>query len=279
MTETKQQYINASVNICGAVCMVRVIAHYLFRFSEWNQPIVPGVDSMVGLCYPVLFAWVGLLLRKWLPMPKWWVKLLITALCSYCLFRYCNWNADYWYSAHLYIVMIGVGYLITPTDLTLETQKKGWGSLSLVFFSVFCYTAVAVVKQRLLWGNLMPEHADMEQLLEALVTVTEPLLCILSVYFILHFSFSSTAQTLGAEEWVRIIAAVACIMSLLFALRFCLSFSVLHWNYMIAWVYYNSLLMLAVQPVNVHLYIAIFRRLFRRNDKNEKLSWKECFTL
>ena len=175
--------------------------------------------------------------------------------------------------------MIGVGYLITPADLTLETQKKGWGSLSLVLFSVFSYTAVAVVKQRLSWGNLMPEHTDMEQLLEALVTVTEPLLCILSAYLILHFSCSSIAQKLGAHKWARVIAAIACTVSLLFTLRFCLSFSALHWNYMIAWVYYNPLLMLVVQPVNVYLYIAIYRRLFLKNDNGEKLTWKESFKL
>ena len=278
MTKTKQQNINASVIICGAVCLIRVIAHYLFQFSDWNEPAIPGVDSLVGLCYPVLFAWIGLLLRQWLPMPKWWVKLLITALCAYSLFRYCDWNAEHWYAAHLYIVMAGVGYLISPTGLLLENQKKGWGSLSLVLISVFCFTAVAVIKRRLLWGDLMPEHTDMEQLLEALAWVTEPLLCITSAWFILHFSFSSLAQKIGAQKWFRIIAAIACILSLIFALRFCL-IGLHRWNVMMAWVYYNPLLMLAVQPVNVLLYIVIYRKLFRRNEKNEKLSWKEAFTM
>ena len=175
--------------------------------------------------------------------------------------------------------MIGVGYLITPADLTLETQKKGWGSLSLLLFTVFSYTAVVVVKQRLLWGNLMLEHTDMEQLLEALTTVTEPLLCILSACLIIQFSFSSIAQKLGTHKWVRVIAVVACTVSLLFTLRFCLLFTALHWNYMIAWVYYNPLFMLAVQPVNVYLYIVIYRRLFLKNDNGEKLTWKESFKL
>lgn len=278
MTKTKQQYINASVIICGAVCLVRVIAHYLFQFSDWNDPVVPGVDSMVGLCYPVLFAWIGLLLRRWLPMPKWWVKLLITAICAYCLFRYRDWNAEHWYAAHLYIVMAGVGYLISPADLSLENQKRGWSSLSLALFSVFCFTAVAVIMRRLMWGHLMPEHEDMEMLLEKLTWVTEPLLCIISAWFILHFSFSSLAQKIGDQKWFRIIAAIACIFSLIFALRFCLM-GLHRWNVMMAWVYYNPLLMLAVQPVNIYLYIAIYRRLFRRNDNNEKLSWKEAFTI
>ena len=278
MTNTKQQYISASVIICGAVCLVRVIAHYLFQFSDWNNPAIPGSDSMAGLCYPVLFAWAGLLLRQWLPMPKWWVKLLITVICAYCLFRYFDWNAEYWYAAHLYIVMAGVGYLISPTDLSLENQKKGWSSLSLVLFSVFSFTAVAVIKRRLLWGDLMPEHTDMEQLLEALVRITEPLLCIISAWFIQHFSFSSIAQKIGAQKWFQIIAAIACVLSLIFAFRFCL-FGLHRWNVMMAWVYYNPLLMLAVQPVNVYLYVVIYRRLFQRNDKNEKLSWKEAFTI
>ena len=174
--------------------------------------------------------------------------------------------------------MIGVGYLTSPLDFSVDTQKKGWGSLSLVLFSVFCYAAVAVVKQRLLWGNLMPEHSDMELLLEALSRMTEPILCIISACFILHFSFSSIAQYLGSKKWVRIITFIACLMSLLFALRFCLSF-IYRWNMMMAGVYYSPLLMLAVQPLNVFLYIAIYRRLFRRNEQNEKISWKESFKL
>ena len=278
MTKTKQQYINASVIICGAVCLVRVIAHDLFQSSDWNDSVVPGVYSMVGLCYPVLFAWVGLLLRQWLPIPKWWIKLLITALCAYCLIRYCDWNAEHWYAAHLYIVMAGVGYLISPADLSLENQKTGWGSLSLGLFSVFSFTAVAVIKQRLLWGDLIPEHTDMEQLLEALARVTEPLLCIISAWFILHFSFSSIAQKISAKKWVLIISGAACVLSLYIALRFCLSF-IPRGDVMMAWVYYNPLLMLAVQPVNVYLYIVIYRKLFRRNENNEKLSWKEAFTI
>ena len=273
-TKAKSMYVNASVIICGGVCLVWAITHFMLKSSDWSEPAIPGLVFMSDLCYPLLFTWIGLLLRGWKPESKWWVKLAVLLIAIYGLCRYCDWTADYWHIVHLDFVMIALGYLIPPESLKLEGEKTGWLSLIMLMLSVFCYTAVSVAKQRLQWGDLMPEHQDMEKLLEALLWVAESLLGLISAYFVIQFSFSSTAQNLGGQQWIRVLVAAVCGLSFIWAIQF--FFMMFHrWTYMANYVYYSPILSLLVQPISVYLMIAVYRRAKSRKT----LSWKECFKL
>ena len=273
-TKTKSMYVNASVIICGGVCLVRAITHFMLKYSDWSEPAIPGLVFMSDLCYPLLFTWIGLLLRGWKPESKWWVQLAVLLIAIYGLCRYCDWTADYWHIVHLDFVMIALGYLIPPESLKLEGEKTGWLSLIMLMLSVFCYTAVSVAKQRLQWGDLMPDHQDMEKLLEALLWVAEPLLGLISAYIVIQFSFSSTAQNLGGQQWIRVLVAAVCGLSFIWAIQF--FFMMFHrWTYMANYVYYSPILSLLVQPISVYLMIAVYRRAKSRKT----LSWKECFKL
>ena len=273
-TKAKSMYVNASVIICGGVCLVRAITHFMLRASDWSESAIPGLVFMSDLCYPLLFTWIGLLLRGWKPESKWWVQLAVLLIAIYGLCRYCDWTADHWQIVHLDFAMIAMGYLIPPESLKLEGEKTGWLSLIMLMLSVFCYTAVSVAKQRLQWGDLMPEHQDMEKLLEALLWVAEPLLGLISAYFVIQFSFSSTAQNLGGQQWIRVLVAAVCGLSFIWAIQF--FFMMFHrWTYMANYVYYSPILSLLVQPISVYLIIAVYRRAKSRKT----LSWKECFKL
>lgn len=268
-------YVNASVIICGGVCLVRAITHFMLKSSDWSEPAIPGLVFMSDLCYPLLFTWLGLLLRGWKPESKWWVQLTVSLIAIYGLFRYCDWTADHWHIVHLDFAMVALGYLIPPESLKLEGKKTGWLSLIMLMLSVFCYTAVSVVKQRLQWGDLMPEHQDMEELLEALLWVAEPLLGLISAYFVIQFSFSSMAQKLGSIKWIRVLVAIVCFLSFIWAQKFFLM--LLHrWTYMANYVYYSPLLSVLIQPVTVYLIIAVYRKVVNRTEAGEKLSWKEA---
>ena len=273
-TKAKSMYVNASVIICGGVCFVKAITHFMLRASDWSESAIPGLVFMSDLCYPLLFTWIGLLLRGWKPESKWWVQLAVLLIAIYGLCRYCDWTADHWHIVHLDFAMIALGYLIPPKSLKLEGEKTGWLSLIMLMLSVFCYTAVSVAKQRLQWGDLMPEHQDMEKLLEALLWVAEPLLGLISAYFVIQFSFSSTAQNLGGQQWIRVLVAAVCGLSFIWAIQF--FFMMFHrWTYMANYVYYSPILSLLVQPISVYLMIAVYRRAKSRKT----LSWKECFKL
>ena len=81
----------------------------------------------------------------------------------------------------------------------------------MILLSVFCYTAQTTVKNRLLWGAVIPEHPDMEIMMETILVNAEPLMVIITTYFVAQFAFSEVGQMLGSQVWFRGIVAVPCL--------------------------------------------------------------------
>lgn len=89
------------------------------------------------------------------------------------------------------------------------------------------------------------------------------------MYLATLFAFSKIGQWLGEQRWIKWLAVVAAI-----------------------WVYLPNLVNMIgrydiwyfssrfiVQPVNILLFVALYRRLAVKNDNGGKPSWKECFKL
>lgn len=81
----------------------------------------------------------------------------------------------------------------------------------MILLSVFCYTALTTAKNRLLWGAVIPEHPDMEIMMETILINAEPLMVIITTYFVAQFAFSEVGQMLGSQVWFRGIVAVPCL--------------------------------------------------------------------
>lgn len=63
-----KQYKNASLIVCGAMCAILMVNNLVGKMSGWNEPsVIPGFWAMAGLCYPLLYCWLGVLLRAWKP--------------------------------------------------------------------------------------------------------------------------------------------------------------------------------------------------------------------
>ena len=275
--ETKRLYTNATITIYGAVCAVLVANHIINQLSPWGHPsLVPGFNVMAGLCYPILCLWLGLLIRAWHKDPKWWIQLIVGAISLYFLYRYRHFAEIFWNRSYLYITMIGIGYLIPPKVLISSAENKGWISLVMIALSAFCYTALTVVKNRLLWGPIIPGHPDMELMMETVLVNAEPLMVIIFAFFVVQFSFSQISTTIGRNKWIR-----WTIFGLCAYLFFLVSFSALQYGsfYMISYVKYSPLLHLLVQPITVYLVYGIYRKRNEGKGDGESLSWKECFTL
>ena len=154
MKSSKVLYTNASVIIGGAICTVLMANNIIGRMSDWDQPSVfPGFRIMCGLCFPILYFWVGTLLRSWIKDPKWWFKILIAVASIYSMYFYRHYAENWGYADALYLSMAGIGYLIPPKILYSSFQNNGWLSLVMILLSVFCYTALTTAKNRLLWGG------------------------------------------------------------------------------------------------------------------------------
>ena len=279
-TRDKQSYLNASVILCGSVCLLRIIEQFVFQVQDWSKPmLIPGLISMAELCYPLLFAWIGMLIRGLCRDCKWWVQLVVATISLFCLFRYCTWTADHWFSFHLNITMVGLGFLIPPADLKLEGQRTDWFTLAMLVISVFCYSAIGVIKGRLDLGDVMPGFTDMEILLENLTRIVEPLLAILTAHFAIRVSFTSLAQKIGSNKWVRICAAAICVCSFLQALQFVLLTS-FRWQYMSGYIYYYPLTFILAQPVTIYLVYVASRAIAEKGKaKDERMTVKELFKI
>lgn len=276
---SKELNTNAAVIIGGAICSVLMANNIIGRMSDWNQPSVfPGFRIMCGLCFPILYFWVGTLLRSWIKDPKWWFKILIAGASIYSMYVYRHYAENWGYADALYLSMAGIGYLIPPKVLYSSSQNKGGLSLMMILLSAFCYTALTTVKDRLLWGPVIPEHPDMELMMETILVNAEPLMVIITTYFVAQFAFSEVGQKLGSLVWFRRIVAVPCIYVFLGYLSRLLTTRMFF--FAISYVYYSPLMWLIVQPITIYLVVFLYRLIKeRRKKKEERVSWKELAKL
>lgn len=261
MTDTKQ-YKNASLIVCGAMCAILMVNSLTGIMCAMDSShVIPGFWAMASLCYPLLYCWLGVLLRAWRPDPKWWIQLLVAGMSMFCIYRYLCLDEGKRFIVFLYLAMTGIGYLVPPGTLKNSSRNNGWISLIMVAISAFCYTAITVALQRLLKGPLMPGHEDMQQMLAAILVVAEPMMVMIVAYFVVQFSFSRIAQNLGGRNWFIWVVAVPCIYTFICSVA---SLFLVRSSIMIDYMYYSPVLWFAAQPVTVYLTITLFRRLKKR---------------
>jgi len=279
MGTNKTLYTNASVIIGGAVCAILMANSILGRMSDWNEPsIFPGFRIMCGLCFPILYFWVGMLLRRKIQEPKWWFQVLLAGVAVFCIYRYRHFDENWGYADALYISTALIGFLIPQKILFSASQNKGLISLVLIALCAFCYTALTAVKDRLLWGPVVPEHPDMELMMETILVNAEPLMVIITIYFVAQFAFSEVAQKLGSQTWFRGIVAVPCIYC--FLGYFSRLFTMRMFNIAINWVYYSPLMWFIVQPITIYLIVFCSKLIKeRRKSIEERRTWKELVHL
>lgn len=239
MNTADKSFFNASVVTGGTVCAVMAVNDVLGH--------VPGLGLMCGLCFPILSFWVGTLLRKRVMELRRWLCILLAAAALFFLYRYRHFAENGEYSACLYLAMGIAGFLLPTKALLSSRQDRGWIPLGMAALAVFCYTAVAVVKNRLLWGPLMPDYPDMELMMETLLVNAEPLMAVIAIFFVMRFSFSQLAQGLGSKGWFRVLAAIPCIYA------FALSIIGLAGMRLYFFAGFTPLMCFAVQPVTVWL--------------------------
>ena len=269
MEEMKNRYVNASVLMTGTVCLVMVINHITNSVS-YAEPAVPGWGYMSVLCVPLLFTWMGVILRYRFESPCKWVHVLIVVAVLFCMYRYRHFLGYYYWwkrNPYLYLAMMGLGYLVPRGMLDEACKRKGWEYLALLLSSVFCFTAILVIKSRLRLMALTVEHQEMTHLMEKLANDSELLLVILVSYFALMFTFSKLGQSVGAKKWFRGIIIVP-VIDTFFLYLGNLMFTFWRWDF--------YLLPFMVHPVTVYL-AAVTIRFFKRqmSKEEERLPIKE----
>ena len=250
-----REFKNASVTLIGGVGLMMIIGNLIRREDPWDgMAFIPGLSSLMGLGWPVLCIWAGMLLRQWFKNPRWWVQTLIA--CATVFFLYKSRHSLSWWVTEpfLYLMCVGVGYLVPEGLVSAASSRKGWEYLILLMAAAFCYTATSVVVGRLQWHPWAfgVEHEDMKSLSQRLLLDCEPLLVLLAGYFATMFSYSQIGQWLGSQDWFRGISAMLVIIMFLANL----------WNsfitrfHLISWLYFPRTL---VSFGAVYLYYRIWK--------------------
>ena len=261
--EEMKSFKNASFLMTGGACLVMLFNHILNMASSISRPLVPGFGHLAGLCIPALCLWFGMSVREWLKNPRWWVQASLLCIAVFCLYMYRHELYASWRTgAYLYAALICLGYLVPRRMICAARRNRGWEYLVFMLLAAFCYTAAHVVESRLEWltGSYLPEHHDMLRLMLTLMKDTEPLMVILTLYFVLLFSFSKAGQWLGERDWFRGIVIVPA-MYLFFI-------SVSNLFFRADWTAFISFL---VQPVTVCLVFIIVRLVGRYLTKHGRV--------
>ena len=259
--------------MAGAACLVLLFNFLLTRMWIWERPMVPGFHYLTGLCYPILAAWVGILLRNRFRTPHWAAQIILLAAAGVGIWFYAQAEHNWWWTLRRWLCLsvVALGYLLPPSELESASERRGWHYLILLLMAVFCYAATSLTQQRLLSGSVMdPENFEMERLLESVLAWAEPLGVVITTYLVALFSFSKVGLSLGGSDWIRGIVAVP------FVILFICRMVVLFREPLSA--PYTSLVMLLLQPVTVYLII-VASRLIKSLVRREKLSLNELFAL
>lgn len=255
-------YKSASLIVYGALCAVLMVNNIAgWRLDYMRRSELPGFWAMSEMCSPILYCWLGLLLRYWKPNPKCWMQLIVAGISIYGICSYLVFEGDWRHYGPLFLGMAGIGYLIPPEALKKATRNSGWISLVMVAISVFCYTAVNLSMQRLLARiGLMPGHEDMRKLIENLLVIAEPMILIITAYFVVQFSFSRIARNLGSRSWFIGTVAVPCVYVFI-----CSTLRMLRYSSLIMrGLRYDPLPYFIVQPITIYLAISLIRFLKRK---------------
>lgn len=124
MNDSKQ-YKNASLIVFGAMCAILMVNNLVGKMSGWKDPsVIPGFWAMASLCYPLLYCWLGVLLRAWKPDPNRRIQLLVAGMSMFCIYRYLCLDEGKRFIVFLYLAMTGIGYLVSPGTLKNSSRNN-----------------------------------------------------------------------------------------------------------------------------------------------------------
>lgn len=265
MNSSRSDYFSASVVVYGVVCALLMLCRICYQNVTIDTgPLIPGIGALTGLCSPILCFWAGVLLRVWYPHPRRWMEALFAVASVFMLGCYLDvqyQEPTFMSQFHpgMPLAMMGAGFLLLPGIESRKTHEQGWIYLFMLALSAFCYTAIAVVKDRMLLGRLMPEHLDMELLIKHLLLLAEPLLALLTACLAGQFAFSNISLKLGSVRWLKNLVLILSIFTFFIEFRtFKGSLSFLGHGFLI---HVTFLIRMAVQPLCVYIIYVLGRRL------------------
>ena len=273
-------YKNTSFVMAGFACLVFLLNMFFWSQGEGYHSLVPGFSFTAALAFPVMSAWLGIIIRRWKSTSRLWILIplglfalaeLVLSVTRPDLFSQEN-------RIRQSVAMIIMGYLIPESQQEAFTRKGQWlPSLLVLIGAALCYTCVMVAEPRVsinsfTGGRLSPEEAATTQnLVFSLLKIAETASLAIAVYFAAAVSFSSLGRAIGEISWVRPILGTCCVLVFFWTAGTFLS--------SISYRFRGDFLIRTMSnPVFVYLVIVISRTI-RKLTKRGPSTWKEVFAI
>lgn len=248
---------NASVVITGtanllllfyfASTIVRCNASYedYLQFYEWSR--------LFGcLTVPILFAWIGHLLRSRFSRPTWWVSGVVLSLipATYLLWTFVHpLDLLYWNTGERCMALYAgiFGFLIPMERSTVAGSNKGWFELVLFISAAFLFVGASMVADHFAISNYQMLDSEWTKLFTRLMRFL-PLA--MAIWFLHGFAYSQVGQSIGCNKAVGIGAQVLAVLGFVLSVISGPGFLCLYYFYR-----------LLSQPVSVFAGVVVFRTL------------------
>ena len=259
---------NASVFLTGIASLIMVV-HLLYNLVisadyatyRWLLPVF-------AMSVPILFAWVGVLLRWKFPNPSRWIKWILIAIipATYLFWTFVHLdNMIFWNPGDrctwLYVGIMG--FLIPPKLLEQLRLDAKWNVL-LILATAFLYVGVSRIMYHFSPDGWQMPNNEWTQLFRRLMVVL-PLA--LSIFFLVCFSFSPLGQRIGGVRTIGIISQVLAVLGMII----CLIEIIDHLFFPGSFIPLHVIYRLLVQPISIY-FLVIICRLFRDGYKTSRIT-------
>lgn len=252
-------YKQSSVVLAGFACLLIASEIILRPFLqgmtiEEELAIWRNIYPLKSMATPVLFCWIGILLRGRYPSPKGWVKGLLLAFipASYLLWTILHRNGISFYGDGercIWLYSAILGFIIPAERLKGFSKENGWLELALFLASAFCYCGVTRVEDHFGVENYQMLSNELTRLFCRMMRFA-PLG--MSLFFLSEFSFSRIGQKIGSVK------AIGWTVQVLAGLSFLLVFV---WSFPRVMYFFElyRFYKLVSQPVTVYLLVVLVR--------------------
>ena len=257
----------------GLIVLSNIVASII-----WNNLPYETVKNMwywmgpvCSLATPVLFGWIGILLRHKWPSPKKWVQVVLALFVPaiYILWKMLHQKGIYFFGDGdrcLWLFMGIIFYLIPPSLLERYRNERGLFELILFVGSAFCYVGIARVVDHFSVVNFQMLTGEWTRLFCRAMRFI-PLA--MGIYFLAAFAYSKVSQQIGSSKGIGITTQILVSISfLVFTIR------------LFSWGFYYmrlfSLYKFLSQPVTVYL-LMVASRAHKGCSKQRRMIFKDMF--
>lgn len=261
MNTTQKNITVTMTGFAGLIFLSDFVAEIVlsnFLYGEVKD-IMYLLAPIFSIATPILFGWIGILLRQKWQFPRKWVQVVLASAVPaiYIMWTVLHINGIHFFMDGERCLWLFIGilfYLIPPRLLDRYKNESGLFELLLFVGAAFCYVGITRVTNHFSVANFQMLTGEWTRLFCRLMRFV-PLA--MGIYFLAAFAFSKTGQKIGNSKDVVILTKILLCISFLVSAANLFRYG-FHLN--LRWFFLYKVLS---QPVAIYLLVAAYRALKR----------------